>query len=138
MSDLKLYVEKWTPVVRSIMRIFIALLFMEHGAQKLFAFPAAMDSLNGGTVAILSLLGVAAVLELFGGLFILLGLFTRPVAFILSGQMATAYFMVHAPMGFWPALNHGELAIIYCFIFFYLAFAGGGSISLDRRLRKIN
>ena len=138
MSDLKLYVEKWTPVVRSIMRIFIALLFMEHGAQKLFAFPAAMDSLNGGTVAILSLLGVAAVLELFGGLFILLVLFTRPVAFILSGQMATAYFMVHAPMGFWPALNHGELAIIYCFIFFYLAFAGGGSISLDRRLRKIN
>jgi len=138
MSDLKLYVEKWTPVVRSIMRIFIALLFMEHGAQKLFAFPAAMDSLNGGTVAILSLLGVAAVLELFGGLFILLGLFTRPVAFILSGQMATAYFMVHAPMGFWPALNHGELAVIYCFIFFYLAFAGGGSISLDRRLRKID
>ena len=138
MSDLKLYVEKWTPVVRSIMRIFIALLFMEHGAQKLFAFPAAMDSLNGGTVAILSLLGVAAVLELFGGLFILLVLFTRPVAFILSGQMATAYFMVHAPMGFWPALNHGELAIIYCFIFFYLAFAGGGSISLDRRLRKID
>jgi len=138
MSDLKSFVTKWSPVVQSIMRIIIALLFMEHGAQKLFAFPAAMDSLNGQTVPLLSLLGFAAVLELVGGLFIFLGLFTRPVAFILSGQMASAYFMVHAPMGFWPVLNHGELAVIYCFIFFYLAFAGGGSISLDRLLRKID
>ena len=138
MSDLKSFVTKWSPVVQSIMRIIIALLFMEHGAQKLFAFPAAMDSLNGQTVPLLSLLGFAAVLELVGGLFIFLGLFTRPVAFILSGQMASAYFMVHAPMGFWPVLNHGELAVIYCFIFFYLAFAGGGTMSLDRLLRKID
>ena len=136
MSDLKSTIEKWSPFVLSAMRIIIALLFIEHGTQKLFAFPAPMEMLNGGTVSIFSLLGFAAVLEFAGGILILLGLFTRPVAFILSGQMAAAYFMVHAPMGFWPALNHGELAILYCFIFFYLAFAGGGSISLDRRFRK--
>jgi len=138
MYDLKSIIEKWTPVVQSSMRIITALLFMEHGAQKLFAFPAAMDGFNGGTVTLLSLLGFAAILELFGGLFILFGLFTRPVAFILSGQMAVAYFTAHAPAGFWPVLNHGELAVLYCFVFFYLAFAGGGSISLDSKLRKIN
>lgn len=138
MSDLKSIINKWSPLVLSIMRIVIGLLFIEHGTQKLFAFPAAMEMLNGGTVSLPSVLGFAAILEFVGGLLILLGLFTRPVAFILSGQMAVAYFMVHAPMSFWPALNHGELAIIYCFIFLYLVFAGGGTISLDRSLRKID
>src|SRR3990172_2809101 len=134
MADLKSFVAKWSPVVHSIMRIMIALLFMEHGAQKLFGLPVAME---GFTLSLFSLLGLAAILEFFGGLFVLVGLFTRPVAFILSGQMATAYFMAHAPKSFWPVVNQGELAIIYCFVFLYLAFAGGGSWSLDRALRKI-
>ncbi|OHD71035.1 MAG: DoxX family protein [Spirochaetes bacterium RBG_16_49_21] len=135
MADLKSFVAKWSPVVHSIMRIMIALLFMEHGAQKLFGLPVAME---GFTLSLFSLLGLAAILEFFGGLFVLVGLFTRPVAFILSGQMATAYFMAHAPKSFWPVVNQGELAIIYCFVFLYLAFAGGGSWSLDRALRKID
>src|SRR3990172_8790762 len=135
MVDLKSFLAKWSPVVQSIMRIVIALLFMEHGAQKLFGIPVAM---KGGTVALFSLLGLAGVLEFFGGFLVLLGLFTRPVAFILSGEMATAYFMAHAPMGFWPVLNHGELAVLYCFVFLYLAFAGGGLLTLDRALRKID
>jgi putative oxidoreductase len=83
-------------------------------------------------------MGLAGILEFFGGLFILLGLFTRPVAFLLSGQMAVAYFMAHAPEGFWPVLNHGELAVLYCFIFLYLSLAGGGPWSLDRVVGRCN
>jgi len=135
MVDLKSFLAKWSPVVQSIMRIVIALLFMEHGAQKLFGIPVAM---KGGTVALFSLMGLAGALEFYGGLLVLLGLFTRPVAFILSGEMATAYFMAHAPMGFWPVLNQGELAVLYCFVYLYLAFAGGGLLSLDHVLRKID
>jgi putative oxidoreductase len=134
MVDLKSFIVKFSPAVRSIMRIVIALLFMEHGAQKLFGIPVA---LNGGTVGLFSLMGLAGVLEFFGGFLVLLGFFTRPVAFILSGEMASAYFIAHAPRGFWPILNHGELAVVYCFVFFYLAFAGGGSLSFDHVLRKI-
>ncbi len=135
MADLKSFAAKWSPVVQSIMRIVIALLFMQHGAQKLFGFPAPTE---GGTVALFSQMGLAGVLEFFGGLFVLLGIYARPVAFILSGLMATAYFMAHAPSGLWPALNHGELAVVYCFVYLYLAFAGGGSLSLDHALRKVN
>jgi len=135
MANLKSFVAKWSPVVQSIMRIVIALLFVEHGAQKLFGFPVAIE---GFTLSLFSLLGLAAILEFFGGLFVLLGLFTRPVAFILSGEMATAYFIAHAPKSFWPVVNQGELAIAYCFVFLYLAFAGGGPWSLDRALRKID
>ena len=94
MANLKSFVAKWSPVMQSILRIVIALLFVEHGAQKLFGFPVAIE---GFTLSLFSLLGLAAILEFFGGLFVLLGLFTRPVAFILSGEMATAYFMAHAP-----------------------------------------
>jgi len=119
------------PHLLSLMRIIVAFLFIQHGGQKLFDFPAAMPQ----PVELLSLIGIAGILEFFGGLFLLLGLFTRPVAFLLSGQMATAYFMVHAPEGFWPLVNQGELAVIYCFVFLYLAAAGGGKWSLDR-LRK--
>jgi putative oxidoreductase len=85
----------------------------------------------------MSLMGVAGVLELFGGALVLLGLFTRPVAFVLSGEMAFAYFMAHAPQGFWPVLNHGEAAVLYCFAFLYFSAAGGGPWSLDRALRKM-
>lgn len=135
MPNLKSFTAQWSPVVHSIMRIFVGLLYMEHGAMKLFGLPAPME---GGTVALFSLMGLAGVLEFFGGSLVFLGLFTRPAAFILSGQMAAAYFLAHAPKGFWPGLNQGELAILYCFSFLFFAFAGGGALSLDRILRKVD
>jgi putative oxidoreductase len=123
--------SKWSQRMLSIMRIVIALLFVQHGSQKLFGIPA------GPQPASFSLLFVVAgVLEFFGGLLILIGLFTRPVAFILSGLMAVAYFMVHAPRGFLPLMNGGELAVLYCFVFLYLAVAGGGSWSVDDLRRR--
>jgi putative oxidoreductase len=132
MADLNL--AKWEPRLLSILRIVTGFLFMAHGAQKLFGFPGPMQ--GGGRPSLLSLVGIGGILECFGGLLILLGLFTRPVAFILSGMMAVAYFMAHAPGGFWPLLNRGELAVLYCFVFLYLAVAGGGEWSLDRQLRR--
>lgn len=114
----------------SILRIVIALLFMQHGAEKLFG-------LGGGhTVQLLSLMGLAGVLEFFGGLLVVVGLFTRPVAFILSGEMAFAYFMVHAPQSPWPLFNGGGMAVAFCFVFLYLSAAGGGPWSLDRLIRR--
>lgn len=121
---------QWSPVLLSLLRIVTALLFMQHGAQKLFGFPG-----GGHTVELMSLMGLAGVLEFFGGLLVLLGLFTRPVAFILSGEMAFAYFMVHAHANFWPVINGGDLAVMFCFTFLYLSAAGGGTVSLDRVLR---
>lgn len=121
---------QWSPVLLSLLRIVVALLFMQHGAQKLFGFPG-----GGHTVELMSLMGLAGVLEFFGGLLVLLGLFTRPVAFILSGEMAFAYFMVHAHANFWPVINGGDLAVLFCFTFLYLSAAGGGTVSLDRVLR---
>lgn len=101
---------------------------MMHGTQKLFAFPVNQPR---ETVELLSLPGLAGILEVFGGGLMLLGLFTRPVAFLLSGEMAAAYFMAHAPRSFWPVLNGGEPAVLYCFLFLYLAAAGPGPLSLD-------
>jgi putative oxidoreductase len=103
---------------------------MQAGTAKLFAFPAAVMP-NGGTVALLSLLGLAGVLETFGGGLVLLGLFTRPVAFVLAGEMAVAYFYGHARRGFWPVLNQGSLAVLFCFVWLYLSAAGAGPWSLD-------
>ncbi len=117
----------WVPRVLSILRIVAAFLFMTHGMQKLLGFPGPEPALT----SLVSLSGVAGVLELFGGILLLLGLFTRPVAFLLSGEMAIAYFKAHAPHGFWPFLNHGELAALYSFLFLYLAAAGGGALSVD-------
>jgi putative oxidoreductase len=134
MTACDLFHAKWSPHLLSVLRIITALLFMLHGGQKLFGFPAP----PGSEIALFSLMGLAGILEFFGGLFILLGLFTRPVAFLLSGQMAVAYFMAHAPEGFWPVLNHGELAVLYCFIFLYLSLAGGGPWSLDRVVGRCN
>jgi len=116
-----------TPRLRSLLRIVAAFLFIAHGTQKLLGFP-------GGTppVTYLSLSGLAGVIESVGGTFILLGLFTRPVALIASGEMAVAYFLVHLRQGFWPLMNHGELALLYCFVFLYIAVAGPGPWSLDR------
>ncbi|HEY6280783.1 MAG TPA: DoxX family protein [Burkholderiales bacterium] len=120
---------QWSPRLLSVLRIVTAFLFIQHGSMKLLGFPPS-DAFAG--LKLISLIGFAGVLELFGGLLVLFGLFTRPVAFILSGEMAFAYFMAHAPHGFSPILNHGELAVLYCFVFLYLAVAGGGVWSIDR------
>ena len=115
------------------LRIMAGFMFMLHGAQKLFGFLLR----EGGSIApLLSLRGFAGVLEFFGGAAILLGLFTQPVAFLLSGQMAVAYFMAHFPRSFWPIENRGEHAVLYCFVFLFLATSGGGKWSLDHLLRK--
>jgi putative oxidoreductase len=116
----------WSPRMLSVLRIMTGLLFLEHGTQKLFAFP-------GPGPALTTLVVVQALLELVGGILILIGLFTRPVAFILAGDMAVAYFMAHAPRGFFPTLNGGQLAILFCFVFLYLFVAGGGVWSVDEQ-----
>jgi len=124
--------QTWSPRLLSVLRIVAGLLFVEHGTAKLLHFPH-VDMFD--TLQLFSLLGFAGVLELVGGALVALGLFTRPAAFLLSGEMAAAYFMVHAPQNFYPVLNGGEAAVLFCFIFLYLAAAGGGEWSLDRRLR---
>lgn len=134
MADLSAFSSKWSPYLLSVLRIITAFLFMEHGGQKLLGFPSSGQ--GGAAPALFSLIWVAGILELCGGFLVLLGLFTRPLAFLLSGQMAVAYFMAHAPQGFWPILNRGELAVLYCFVFLYLAAAGGGPWSLDRLWRQ--
>ncbi len=129
MSKMDTFYLQWSPRFLSVLRIATAFLFIQHGSMKLLGFPPS-EAFAG--VKLFSLIGFAGVLELFGGLMVLLGLFTRPVAFILSGEMAFAYFMAHAPHGLYPMLNHGELAVLYCFVFLYLAAAGGGVWSIDR------
>jgi putative oxidoreductase len=127
------FVSRWrslAPYLLSVLRIVTAFLFMQVGTAKLFAFPAAVMP-GGGTAPVASLAGVAGVLEAFGGVFVLAGLFTRPVAFLLSGEMAVAYFYAHAPQGFWPVLNQGAPAALYAFLFLYLSAAGAGPWSLD-------
>jgi putative oxidoreductase len=123
----------WSPHARAILRIITGLLFIEHGLVKLVHFPAANPQIPDPLPA---LLVAAALIELVGGLLIAAGLFTRIVAFICAGEMAVAYFMVHAPQNFWPEVNKGEGAILYCFIFLYFVFAGGGAWSLDGLVRK--
>ena len=127
--------KRWAPYLRSILRMVAAFTFIQFGTAKLFAFPAAIMP-GGGTAPLASLAGVAAALEAFGGLFLLLGLFTRPVAFLLSGEMAVAYFYGHAPQGFWTVLNQGTPAVLYCFLWLYFSTAGAGPWSLDAKLRK--
>jgi putative oxidoreductase len=122
----------WSPRLLSVLRIVTAFLFMQHGTQKWLAFPVPRSS----PTEFWSLSGAAGLLELAGGFLLLLGVFTRPVAFVLSGLMAFAYFIAHAPQSFWPIVNRGELAVLYCFVFLYLAAAGGGPWSLDRWLRR--
>jgi putative oxidoreductase len=123
----------WSPRLLSVLRIVTALLFMMHGTAKLFQVPhqAMFDNLQ-----IMSLLGLQGVLEVGGGLLLLIGLFSRPVAFVLSGDMAVAYFMAHWPKSWLPILNGGDLAVVFCFVFLYLSFAGPGPWSIDARLRS--
>lgn len=127
--------RSWAPYGLSILRIVAAFLYVQFGTAKLFAFPGAVMP-DGGTATLTSLAGVAGLLEAVGGMLLLLGLFTRPVAFVLSGQMAVAYFMGHAPQGFWPVLNGGGPAISFCFLWLYLSMAGGGPWSLDALLGR--
>lgn len=124
--------ERFSPYVLSILRIMAALLFLEHGLAKFFGFPARTMPLP----ELFHLEWFAALIEFAGGILLALGLFTRPVALIMSGEMAIGYFLFHAPQGFYPYLNHGELAIMYCFAFLYFAFAGAGPLSLDALIRR--
>jgi len=125
-------IANWTPRLLSVLRIVAGFLFVEHGMQKWLAYPAPRPS----PTTLWSMSGVAGVFELVGGFLLLVGLFTRPVAFLLSGLMAFAYFIAHAPQDFWPIVNRGELAALYCFVFLYLAAAGGGPWSIDRWVRR--
>ncbi len=120
------FVTKWQPQVLSVLRIMSGLLFMEHGTGKYLGFPHLEK-----VPPVLSMPGIGGILELVGGALIVLGLFTRPVAFLLSGEMAVAYFTAHAPRAFFPMLNGGEPAVLYCFVFLYLFFAGPGPWSID-------
>lgn len=122
----------WAPRLLSVLRIVTGFLFLWHGSQKLFGFPPS----DHGPAELMSLMGLAGVLEFGGGLLFLLGLFTRPVAFLLSGTMAVAYFMAHAPQGALPIQNGGEPAVLYCFVFLYYVAAGAGPWSLDALRRR--
>ncbi len=125
----------WAPRLQSVLRIVAAYMFMLAGTSKLFAFPVGIPP-NGGTAQLMSQVGLAGVLEVFGGGLLLLGLFTRPVAFLLAGEMAVAYFQFHAPKSFWPTMNNGVSAALYCFIWLYYSAAGAGPWSLDARRGK--
>jgi putative oxidoreductase len=119
--------SRYSPHILSVLRIIVGFLYIEHGASKLFGFPVEAPM----AVTPMSLMWLAGLLEFFGGLLIMVGFVTRPVAFLLSGEMAIAYFMMHAPQNFWPLINHGELAVLYCFSFLYLSMVGPGPWSLD-------
>lgn len=128
--------ERWTDLFLSILRVVAALILMQHGSQKLFHFPPTGAPGPVAPLVLMSQTGLAGVLEFFGGFLLLLGLLTRPVAFILSGEMAVAYFQAHNPRAFLPIVNRGELAVILCFVFLYLVFAGAGSWSVDGMIRR--
>lgn len=123
----------WRPQILSILRIMSGLLFLQHGAAKYLGLPPMQNFAN---LQVASPSGIAGIIELIGGVLLVLGLFTRPTAFICSGMTAVAYFMAHAPRSFYPIANGGELAVLYCFVFFYLIFAGPGPWSLDAAMRK--
>jgi putative oxidoreductase len=119
----------WSGPLHAALRIMTGLLFLEHGTSKYFNFPATEYFANG--VDVFSLMGLAGALEIIGGLLIIIGLFTRITAFVLAGFMAAAYFTAHAPQSFFPMLNQGDAAILFCFIFLYFSAAGAGPYSLD-------
>ncbi len=122
--------QSWAPNFQSILRIVAAFMFMQAGTMKLFSFPIGMPP-SVGPLNLWSEVGLAGILETLGGALLLLGLFTRPVAFILAGEMAVAYFQVHFPQGFWTIVNGGQAAVFYCFAWLYFSAAGAGPLSLD-------
>jgi len=124
-------IAPYAPAMLSILRIVVALLFLEHGLSRLFGFPSPLP-----TPALFSLYWFAGAIELAGGALLALGLFTRTAAFMMSGEMAVAYFLSHAPASFFPILNRGDGAILFCFVFLYIAFAGAGPWSLDALWRR--
>lgn len=128
--------DKYQPYALAILRIATALTFMAHGTQKMFGFPA--SPMGGGGFNLFSLMGIAAVLEVFGSLAILAGAFTRPVAFVLAAEMAYAFWFLHVPMGgtIIPVANGGDAAVLFCFVFLYLVFAGPGAWSVDGIMRR--
>lgn len=126
------FLASWMPQLLSVLRIMSGLLLLQHGTTKYLSFPP--GPMSGASPLTMS--GIAGLLELVGGVLLVLGLFTRPVAFILSGMTAVAYFYAHAPRGFFPILNGGELAVLYCFVFLYLAAAGGGPWSVERLVKR--
>ena len=132
MASLTQTASAWAPRMLSVLRIVTGLLFLQHGTMKYFNFPPS-EMFAGGLDG---LMRAAGAIELVGGILIIIGLFTRPVAFICSGFTAAAYFMAHAPQGFFPALNGGELAALYCFVFLYFACAGAGPWSVDAARNK--
>ena len=132
MGDKMAFLTPYSSVLLSVLRIMTGLLLLQHGTTKYLNFPVSpMNNIDPMTMS-----GIAGMLELAGGVLLILGLFTRPVAFILSGMLAVAYFYAHAPQGFYPLLNRGELAALYSFVLLYIAAAGGGSLSLDRAIRS--
>lgn len=120
----------WAPELLSVLRMIAAAAFILAGTSKLFAFPVGMPP-NGGTASFPSQVWIGGFLEVFGGLLLLVGLFTRPVAFVLAGEMAVAYFQFHFPQSFWPTVNGGVAAMLYCFLFLYISAAGPGPWSID-------
>lgn len=129
--------SSWAPQLHALLRIVAALMFVMSGTMKLFAWPIGMPP-DGATASLMSQVGIGGLLEFVGGALILVGLFTRPVAFILSGEMAVAYFQFHFPQGFWPVQNGGTPAVLYCFYWLYLSAAGAGPWSLDARRRRVS
>ncbi len=127
--------KSWAPYLLSVLRIVAALMFIQFGTMKLFAFPVGMPP-NGGTAKLMSEAWIGGVLEVFGGGLILLGLFTRPVAFVLAGEMAVAYLQFHFPKSFWTVVNMGTPAVLYCFLMLYFSAAGAGPWSLDAKRGK--
>lgn len=128
--------QGWAPRLLSVLRVVTAFLYMAHGTQKLFAFPRGMGPDGTGTVELGSLFGAAGIIETVGGALLLIGWFTRPVAFLVAGEMAVAYFKFHAPGGAWPLLNHGEIAVTFCFAWLYMSAAGGGPWSVDAMRKR--
>jgi putative oxidoreductase len=131
MSGVATMRTEWEPRILSIVRIVVGLLFLEHGTSKMLGFPP-----GTAAPAVFGLIWFSGLIELVGGALVAVGLFTRIAAFIVSGEMAFAYFLSHAPHGFFPLLNRGEAAVLYCFIFLYFAVAGGGPWSLDQLLSR--
>lgn len=131
-------IAKWTsagPALHALLRIVAAFMFLQAGTMKLFAWPMGMPP-DGSTAKLFTQVGIGGLLEAAGGLLLLVGLFTRPVAFLLAGEMAVAYFQFHQPQGFWPVQNGGVPAALYCFVWLYFSAAGAGPWSLDARLGR--